>query len=115
MNLGAQLGPVSITKLSPNWACQMSPIHLVKFLLSGCLSVRLSVSECVRRWICLCDYLCLALTACLLQVGPWLSASTVFLCLRLPMSVHLSERRIIFPYNVRPERGNLPWILVIFY
>ena len=74
------------------------------------LSVRLSVSECVRRWICLCDYLCLALTACLLQVGPWLSASTVFLCLRLPMSVHLSERRIIFPYNVRPERGNLPWI-----
>ena len=35
MNLGAQLGPVSITKLSPNWACQMGPIHCPKFLLSG--------------------------------------------------------------------------------
>src|SRR6218665_2298292 len=35
INLRAQLGPVSITKLSPNWACQMGPIHLIKFLLSG--------------------------------------------------------------------------------
>src|SRR6218665_912392 len=35
MNLGAQLGPMSITKLSPNWACQMGPIHCPKFLLSG--------------------------------------------------------------------------------
>src|SRR6218665_3712390 len=35
MNLGAQLGPLSITKLSPNWACQMGPIHCPKFLLSG--------------------------------------------------------------------------------
>src|SRR6218665_1247569 len=35
INLGAQLGPVSITKLSPNWACQMGPIQLIKFLLSG--------------------------------------------------------------------------------
>ena len=35
INLGAQLGPVSITKLSHNWACQMGPIHLIKFLLSG--------------------------------------------------------------------------------
>src|SRR6218665_3494904 len=35
INLGAQLRPVSITKLSPNWACQMGPIHLIKFLLSG--------------------------------------------------------------------------------
>src|SRR6218665_1595871 len=31
MNLGAQLGPMSITKLSPNWACQMGPIHCHKF------------------------------------------------------------------------------------
>src|SRR6218665_1551213 len=30
-----QLGPMSITKLSPNWACQMGPIHCPKFLLSG--------------------------------------------------------------------------------
>src|SRR6218665_958487 len=35
MNLGAQLGPMGITKLSPNWACQMGPIHCPKFLLSG--------------------------------------------------------------------------------
>src|SRR6218665_3579505 len=35
MNLGAQLGPVSITKLSRNWACQTGPIHCPKFLLSG--------------------------------------------------------------------------------
>src|SRR6218665_3359339 len=27
MNLAALLGPMSITKLSPNWACQMGPIH----------------------------------------------------------------------------------------
>src|SRR6218665_2073286 len=27
--------PMSITKLSPNWACQMGPIHLINFLLSG--------------------------------------------------------------------------------
>src|SRR6218665_2999337 len=26
---------MSITKLSPNWACQMGPIHCPKFLLSG--------------------------------------------------------------------------------
>ena len=26
---------MSITKLSPNWACQMAPIHFIKFLLSG--------------------------------------------------------------------------------
>src|SRR6218665_3967968 len=31
INLGAQLGPVSITKLSPNWACQMGPIHFINF------------------------------------------------------------------------------------
>src|SRR6218665_1139044 len=33
--LGSQLGPMSITKLSPNWAGQMGPIHFPKFLLSG--------------------------------------------------------------------------------
>src|SRR6218665_857891 len=33
--LGSQLGPMSITKLSPNWACQMGPIHCINFLLSG--------------------------------------------------------------------------------
>src|SRR6218665_3331649 len=33
--LGSQLGPMSITKLSPNWACQMVPIHCHNFLLSG--------------------------------------------------------------------------------
>jgi len=37
MNLGAQLGPLSITKLSPNWACQLGPIHFINFLLSGSL------------------------------------------------------------------------------
>src|SRR6218665_2398271 len=42
MNLGAQLGPVSITKLSPNWACQMGPIHCPKFLLPGSPSYFLS-------------------------------------------------------------------------
>src|SRR6218665_1549646 len=26
---------MSITKLSPNWACQMGPIHFINFLLSG--------------------------------------------------------------------------------
>src|SRR6218665_3313902 len=34
-NFLAQMGPLSITKLSPNWACQMGPIHCPKFLLSG--------------------------------------------------------------------------------
>src|SRR6218665_2310303 len=29
---------MSITKLSPNWVCQMGPIHCPKFLLSGQLS-----------------------------------------------------------------------------
>src|SRR6218665_2031934 len=33
--LGSQLGQMSITKLSPNWACQMGPIHFINFLLSG--------------------------------------------------------------------------------
>src|SRR6218665_1494321 len=33
--LGSQLGPMSIIKLSPNWACQMGPIHCPKFLLPG--------------------------------------------------------------------------------
>src|SRR6218665_1118934 len=41
MNLGAQMGPLSITKLSPNWACQMGPIHCPKFLLSGCHSTNI--------------------------------------------------------------------------
>ena len=27
----AQLGLMSITKLSPNWACQMSPVIALKF------------------------------------------------------------------------------------
>src|SRR6218665_1742333 len=35
MHLGAQLEPKSITKLSPNWSCQMGLIHCPKFLLSG--------------------------------------------------------------------------------
>src|SRR6218665_2064227 len=26
---------MSMTKLSPNWACQIGPIHFIKFLLSG--------------------------------------------------------------------------------
>src|SRR6218665_390438 len=26
---------MSITKVSPNWACQMGPIHFIKFLLYG--------------------------------------------------------------------------------
>src|SRR6218665_2752943 len=33
--LGSQLGPMGITKLSPNWTCQMGPIHFLKFLLSA--------------------------------------------------------------------------------
>src|SRR6218665_2899993 len=37
--LGSQLGPMSITKLSPNWACQMGPIHCPKFLLPGTWSL----------------------------------------------------------------------------
>src|SRR6218665_2554562 len=41
MHFRAQLGPLSITKLSPNWACQMDPIHCPKFLLSGLLRYRL--------------------------------------------------------------------------
>jgi len=31
------MGPLSITKLSPNWACQMDPIYFINFLLSGLL------------------------------------------------------------------------------
>ena len=26
---------MSITKLSPNWACQMGPVHFINFLVSG--------------------------------------------------------------------------------
>src|SRR6218665_3547754 len=42
---------MSITKLSPNWACQMGPIHCPKFLLSGmvhqlCLAMD-SLSGCL--------------------------------------------------------------------
>src|SRR6218665_2968693 len=40
--LGFQLGPMSITKLSPNWACQMGPIHFINFLLSGMALLRIS-------------------------------------------------------------------------
>jgi len=33
---------MSITKLSPNWACQMGPIHCPKFLLPGMAMERLA-------------------------------------------------------------------------
>src|SRR6218665_2661228 len=39
--LGSQLGPMSITKLSSNWACQMGPIHCPKFLLPGTVLARI--------------------------------------------------------------------------
>ena len=29
------MGPMSITKLSPNWGCQLGPNYCPKFLLSG--------------------------------------------------------------------------------
>src|SRR6218665_4095572 len=35
MNLGDQLGPMSITKLSPNWACKMGPFYFPKFCCQG--------------------------------------------------------------------------------
>src|SRR6218665_1303691 len=38
---------MSITKLSPNWACQMGPIHCPKFLLSGTLP-RLPLSSPIQ-------------------------------------------------------------------
>src|SRR6218665_2427817 len=39
MNLGAQPGPARITKLSPNWACQMGPIHCPTiFAVWGCMT-----------------------------------------------------------------------------
>src|SRR6218665_435840 len=51
MNLGAQMGPVSITKLSPNWACQMGPIHCPKFLLPGRLThSQGTAGACQIRW-----------------------------------------------------------------
>src|SRR6218665_1709318 len=34
---------MSITKLSPNWACQMGPIHCPKFLLPGKDFFRISI------------------------------------------------------------------------
>src|SRR6218665_4046763 len=35
MNFGAQLGPMmTITELSPNWACQMGLIHCPKYFCS---------------------------------------------------------------------------------
>src|SRR6218665_455111 len=52
MNLGAQLGPMSITKLYPNWACQMGPIHCPKFVLSGfLLDLDLLVSSLPRATV----------------------------------------------------------------
>src|SRR6218665_3003686 len=45
--LGSQLGPMSITKLSPNWACQMGPIHCPKFLLPGL---------CIYTYIYICPH-----------------------------------------------------------
>src|SRR6218665_2560479 len=66
MNLAAQLGPVSITKLSPNWACQMGPIHLIIFLLSGiaghCIyiythaHVRQAIGIIASRQIAICKH-----------------------------------------------------------
>src|SRR6218665_3786977 len=47
MNLGAQMGPVSITKLSPNWVCQMGPIHCPKFLLIPYSPIG---TEIIREW-----------------------------------------------------------------
>ena len=38
MNLGDQLGPMGITKLSTNWAYQMGSIHFPKLLLSWSFS-----------------------------------------------------------------------------
>src|SRR6218665_1907286 len=35
INWVSQLERVSITKLSPNWGCQMGPIHFINFFLSG--------------------------------------------------------------------------------
>src|SRR6218665_2665776 len=53
MNLGAQMGPMSITNLSPNWACQMGPIHCPKLLLSGSLpSYHLSLSPSLPLLVC---------------------------------------------------------------
>src|SRR6218665_344129 len=46
--LGSQLGPMSITKLSPNWACQMGPIHCINFLLSGSCTSMLNVINPMR-------------------------------------------------------------------
>src|SRR6218665_3916830 len=46
---------MSITKLSPNWAYQMGPIHLINFLLSGILLKRLSTwfgfTDTALHWI----------------------------------------------------------------
>src|SRR6218665_3032034 len=38
---------MSITKLSPNWACQMGPIHCPKFLLSGKVCLPLVTSSLI--------------------------------------------------------------------
>src|SRR6218665_3230907 len=51
MNLGAQLEPVSITKLSPNWACQMGPIHCPTFLLYGTgYESQVIIMQCCRSF-----------------------------------------------------------------
>src|SRR6218665_2715712 len=48
MNLGAQLGPMSIANSSTNWACQMGPIHFPKICCLGYMHARLHT--CIQRY-----------------------------------------------------------------
>src|SRR6218665_1284730 len=46
---GAQLGPMTITKFSPNWACQMGPIHCPKFFAVWDMSLLSRTSRYIQR------------------------------------------------------------------
>src|SRR6218665_87334 len=46
---------MSITKLSPNWACQMGPIHCPKFLLPGLSLCERDISGCHDYYYCCHD------------------------------------------------------------
>src|SRR6218665_1697486 len=67
--LGTQMGPMSKTKLSPNWYCQMGPIHFPTFLLSELYQsyqkilfiqymYRMSFKSCTRvlKKACYCEF-----------------------------------------------------------
>src|SRR6218665_84844 len=71
---------MSITKLSPNWAYQMGPIHLINFLLSGTdwetlvygimgwglfVCMYLCIHVCMHKCVYIYVYVCIMYVLCM--------------------------------------------------